>query len=195
MTVHLPRHPQVLLSQDSALLIVDVQTKLVGLIPDRQSLVWNLERLTDGAAHFEVPILATEQYPRGLGGTVEELRDRVGQPTPKDHFSCGVLGDMFLKLQDGGRSKLVVAGIETHVCVLQTVLDLLTTDFDVYVVVDAVGSRHRLDHEVALRRMESQGAVLVTTESVLFEWCEQSGTPQFRKVSELIRQLPPKPAL
>ena len=94
-------------------------------------------------------------------------------------------------LVDKGIFKIVLAGIETHVCVLQTALDLLADGFRVYLTVDALGARGRLDHETALRRLESSGAVLTTTETVLFEWCEQAGTDEFRQISSLVKQSPP----
>lgn len=184
----LPRSPLLLGKDDSALLIVDVQTKLVGLIEDNQRLVWNNRRLVDAADIFAIPVLATEQYPKGLGGTVPELAERLQSVQAKTRFSCGECEELFGKLISEGRRKIVIAGIESHVCVMQTALDLLTAGFEIYVVVDAIGSRFSLDHQTAIRRMELAGAFLTTTESVMFEWCEASGSEEFKAVSALVRE-------
>ena len=184
----LPRSPLLLGKDDSALLIVDVQTKLVNLIEGNQRLVWNNRRLVDAAGIFEIPILATEQYPQGLGGTVPDLAARLNSVCAKTRFSCGECEELFSELMSAGRRKIVIAGIESHVCVMQTALDLLTAGFEIYVVVDAIGSRFTLDHQTAIRRMELAGAFLTTTESVMFEWCEASGTKEFKLISALVRE-------
>lgn len=184
----LPRSPLLLGRDDSALLIVDVQTKLVGLIDENQRLVWNNRRLIDAAKIFDIPVLATEQYPKGLGGTVPELAERLESAKAKTRFSCGECKELFADLMSAGRRKVVIAGIESHVCVMQTALDLLTAGFEIYVVVDAVGSRGQLDHQTAIRRMELAGAFLTTTESVMFEWCEASGSDEFKAISALVRE-------
>lgn len=182
------RSPNLLSRAESAVLIVDVQTKLLRLIPDRQTVLHNIHRILDGAALFEIPVLGTEQYPKGLGLTDDALRARLGDLPAKTQFSCLECRSQFQSWFAGGRRKLVVAGIETHVCILQTVLDALAYGFEVYVVVDAVAARGKLDHDTGIRRMESQGATLVTTESILFEWCEASSDPAFKQVSEIIRR-------
>jgi nicotinamidase-related amidase len=101
---------------------------------------------------------------------------------------------LFESLPDSGIHKLLLAGIEAHVCVQQTVLDLLTHGFHVFVAADAVGSRFEFDRDIALRRMESAGVNLTTTEAALFEWCEAAGTPEFKQVSALVREEPPSDA-
>ncbi len=138
-----------------------------------------------------MPVLATEQYPQGLGPTVPELAGRLGEIPSKAAFSCAGCEPFVDGFEDVGASKVLVAGIEAHVCVQQTVLDLLAGGYRVYVPVDAVGSRYAIDYETGLRRMESSGATLTTTESALFEWCQVSGTPTFKKISALIREQPP----
>lgn len=176
---------------DSALLVVDVQVKLMPLIPGQHGIIWNIRRLLDGAAGLGVPVFATEQYPQGLGATVPELAGRLSGPLAKTAFSSAVCGEIVSALDAAGRHKVLVVGIEAHVCIQQTVLDLLAGGFRVYVAVDAVGSRYDLDCQTALRRMDSSGAVLTTTESALFEWCQQAGTPEFKRISALIRETPP----
>jgi nicotinamidase-related amidase len=173
---------------DTALLVVDVQEKLVPAIADHDLVVFNTRRLIDGAKILGIPVLGTEQYPRGLGPTVPELAERLGPMPDKLTFTCCGCTDVFEKWQDVGIHKILVTGIETHVCVQQTVLDLLGDGWRVYLAVDAVGSRFPLDRETALRRMDSSGAVLTTTEAALFEWCQVAGTPQFKEISRLVRE-------
>src|SRR5439155_2799717 len=118
---------------------------------------------------------ATEQYPRGLGPTVPELAARLPERPDKVAFSCCAIPSVVETFPRTARPKIVLAGIETHVCVLHTALDLLALDFRVYIPVDAVSARGRLDHDVALRRLEDAGAVLTTTETCVFEWVGGAG--------------------
>lgn len=186
------RSPELMSPADTALLIVDVQVKLVPLIRGEKRILWNLRRLLDGAEATGVRALATEQYPQGLGPTVPELASRLGQVPSKAAFSCAGCEPFMGELQATGASKVLVAGIEAHVCVQQTVLDLLAGGYRVFVPVDAVGSRYEIDYQTGLRRMESSGATLTTTESALFEWCQVSGTPTFKKISALVREQAPQ---
>jgi nicotinamidase-related amidase len=188
----LPRSPELLSRDDSALLVVDVQQRLVPHIRDHQRIIWNIARLIDGARLLGVEVVATEQYPRGLGPTVPALAERLQEIPSKLTFSCRECGDMVEHVAAAGRNKILVTGIETHVCVLQSVLDLLHEGFRVHVAVDAVGSRFDLDYRTALRRLEASGATLTTTETSLFEWCEVAGTPEFKKISALVRESPPE---
>ena len=177
---------------DTALVVIDMQEKLVPLIENHEGITWNTRRLIDGAQLLSVPVIASEQYPKGLGATLPELKQRIPGDIPeKLCFSCGELGDLFTQLSSQGISKLLVCGIETHVCVQQTVLDIMAAGFFAYVATDAVGSRFPLDKEVALRRMECSGATLTTTEAALFEWCEKAGTPEFKAISTLVREAAP----
>jgi nicotinamidase-related amidase len=187
----LPRSPELMSRGDTGLLVVDVQEKLIGLVQGHRPLVWNLRRLIDGATLLGLPVTATEQYPQKLGGTVPELASRLGQRPSKRAFSCAECGEVFADFQRRGVFKLLVAGIETHVCVQQTVMDLLAAGLRIYIPVDAVGSRHDVDHQTALRRMESSGASLTTTESALFEWCQTSAAPEFKQISQLVRESSP----
>jgi nicotinamidase-related amidase len=191
MAKSLVRSPELMNRDDTALLVVDVQEKLLPLIPGSTKLVWNIRRLLDGAAALGVRVLATEQYPQGLGPTTAELAQRLENIPAKLAFSCAECGDLFTGLADQGIWKILVCGIETHVCVSQTVHDLLGEGFRVYVAADAVAARGSVDHEIALRRMDSSGATLTTTEAALFEWCERAGSPEFKTISALVRETPP----
>lgn len=176
---------------DTALLVVDVQERLVPAIHNHGQVVWNVRRLIDGARILGLPVVATEQYPKGLGPTVPELAQRLGEIPSKLTFSCGGCPEIFRELESRGLGKILVCGMEAHVCVGQTVLDLLGQGWRVYVAVDAVGSRRPIDCSTALARMDSAGAILTTTEAALFEWCQVAGTAEFRQISRLVREEPP----
>ncbi len=184
----LPRSSELMSRNDSALLVVDVQEKLIPLIKDHQQLVWNAGRLLDGAKVLGIPARACEQYPAKLGPTVEKLNQRLEEISAKLTFSCAECVELFQSLSEQGVRSILVAGIETHVCVQQTVLDLLANGFQVHVAVDAVGARFAIDHDTALRRMESSGVTLTTTESAIFEWCERAGSAEFKQISKLVRE-------
>lgn len=181
-------HATQLVAGHSALLVIDVQEKLLARIPVRESLVRNVSFLIDGAKLVEVPIIATEQYPKGLGPTVAELAQKVPTRPDKVAFSCCAIPSVTETFRQQGRSKIVLAGMETHVCVLNTALDLLAGGFLVYLAVDAIASRFTLDHDVALRRLEKAGAILTTSETVLFEWVGGSAHPKFKQVSTLVQE-------
>lgn len=182
-------HPARLRTDDSAILVVDVQEKLLPKIDGAQAVVRNIGFLLDAAKTLNVPALATEQYPRGLGPTVPELASRLPSPLPeKLAFSCCAVPSVTETLRSQGRHNVLVVGIETHVCVLQTILDLLAADFRVFVAVDAVGSRYPIDHATALRRMEQAGVVLCTVETAVFEMTQAAGTPVFKTISALVQE-------
>ena len=173
---------------DAGLLVIDVQEKLVPLVPDAAALIHNVAFLIDGARLLDMPVQATEQYPRGLGPTVPELAKRLPERPDKVAFSSCAVPEVVEQFRRAARPKVVLAGIETHVCVLHTALDLLALDFRVYVAVDAVGSRYRIDHDTALRRLEQAGAVLTTAETCAFEWLGGAGHARFKAVSQLVQQ-------
>ncbi|TWT36414.1 putative isochorismatase [Posidoniimonas corsicana] len=193
MPAPLPRSPELMNADDTALLVVDVQERLAPAVRDPARLTWNCGRLLQGAAALGVPAAATEQYPEKLGPTVPELTEHLaGSAAAKLMFSCRECGDLLSGWQSDGRERVLLAGIETHVCIQQTALDLLAAGFRVYVAVDAVSSRREVDHQTALRRMESAGATLTTTEAALFEWCVEAGTAPFKAISALAKQAPPE---
>jgi nicotinamidase-related amidase len=189
--ITLPRSPELMSRGDTALLVVDVQEKLTPAIADHTKVVWNVRRLVDGAKILGLPTLGTEQYPRGLGPTVAELAERLGPLPSKMTFSCGGCEPFTAaldELKNRGVFKILVCGIEAHVCVQQTVLDLLADGWRVFVAIDATGSRFDIDYRTALGRMDSAGATLTTAEAALFEWCEIAGTEEFKQISRLARE-------
>lgn len=173
--------------ESSGLLLVDVQEKLTAHVNHSEQLVSRCAWLMRLAQAVEVPILISEQYPSGLGKTIESLRTLVTpySPIEKVHFSCyrsDALREQWHKL---GRKQFIIAGIETHVCVLQTAMDIQSqSDNEVFVVVDAVSARSELDHKYGLKRMKQAGIQLVTSEMVFFEWVERAGTKEFKALSQ-----------
>ena len=174
---------------DTGLLVVDVQERLLGVQAEAGRIVWNIRRLLDGAKILGVQSAATEQYPEKLGSTAPDLVSRLSvAPSSKLTFSCGTCDDIFSAWRIADIHRVLICGIETHVCVQQSALDLLAAGFQVLVAVDAVSSRFEIDYDTALRRMEASGALLTTTEAVLFEWCGAAGTEEFKQISALAKE-------
>jgi Amidases related to nicotinamidase len=174
----------------SSLLVVDIQQRLAPAIAGQETLINRAATLIEAAHRLHVPILVSEQYPQGLGHTVGALvplLQEADQIVSKTHFSCLREPAYADSLRQLGRRQMVVAGMEAHVCVLQTVMDLLQQRFEVYVVADAIGSRVPESRSLAIERMRTAGAAVVTVEMVLFEWLERADRPEFRPVSALIR--------
>jgi nicotinamidase-related amidase len=171
-----------LLARDyAALVVVDVQE---GFRPyaSFEPVASASAKLLAGARILDIPRIVSEQYPKGLGHTAAEVGLQDEQPIEKTVFSVARADGFDLH----GRQQAVVCGIETHVCVSQTVHDLLDRGLEVHVPADAVGSRHTIDYERGLERMERAGAVVTTVEAVLFELLERAGTPEFKAVQKLI---------
>ena len=174
---------------NSILLVVDVQEKLLAAMPDSPGLVRDVGYLIDTARLLGVPTIATEQYPHGLGPTHPDLVRRLNsERLTKTAFSCIGAAGLREAIREYARPNIVVAGMETHVCVLQTVLDLHADGFHVFVVADAVQSRFRVDHDVAIRRMERVGATSVTLESTMFELLGDSRHAHFKAVSKMVQE-------
>jgi nicotinamidase-related amidase len=176
-----------LLSREhAALVVVDVQEAFRGYA-SFDSVASSCAKLVEGARILGLPALVSEQYPKGLGHTAPELGLEDEPVIEKSVFSAA-RAEGFERSEIGrhGRTQAVVCGIETHVCVSQTVHDLLGRGVEVHVPADAVGSRHTLDYERGLERMERAGAVITTVEAALFELLERAGTPEFKEVQRLI---------
>ncbi len=173
----------------AGLVVVDVQERLLPAISEKERVLQNVVRLIQGAVILQVPIFATEQYRKGLGGTAPEVAAAIPgfAPMEKLAFSaCGASG--FLPALEGRNvSDTVLCGIEAHVCVTQTCLDLLDAGFRVFVAADAVSSRTPENYRSGLERMSAAGAVLVSTEMVLFELLGQAGTAEFKQILELVK--------
>ncbi|MCD4749578.1 MAG: hydrolase [Thermoanaerobaculales bacterium] len=174
----------------AALLVVDVQERINGVMAD-QSHMPRLEVLLEACHVLKVPTVTTEQYPKGLGATLSPLAEKLPSPAiEKETFSCLRQPEVLDALENTGRQQIVVVGIESHVCVLQTALDLLERGYEVHVPHDAVNSRRPADKEWALHRMAAAGAMITATESVLFELLGRCGTDEFKAVSKLVKKIP-----
>jgi nicotinamidase-related amidase len=169
----------------SVLLVVDVQEKLLPVIHERDAVLANVTWLVRVALHLGVPVAATEQYPKGLGATEKSVRTLLpeGCVASKNHFSA-VAAKCLGTLPGADRAQVVVVGLETHICVLQTALELLEEGREVYVVADCTSSRREQDARMALLRMQQEGARIVTREMVVYEWLGEAGTPLFREIAK-----------
>ncbi len=173
----------------AGLLVIDIQERLLPSIRERERLVLNAVRLIRGAAILGLPLFATEQYRKGLGATVAEVAASIRGFKPLEKLTFSACGEPGFQraLEDKGISDVILCGIETHVCVLQTCLDLLEAGLNVMVVGDAVSSRTPENHRLGLERMRSAGAVITSTEMVLFELLERAGTGEFKQILALVK--------
>lgn len=169
----------------SALLVIDFQSRLMPAIEGGAAAIANARRLVSAAGMLGVPVLFTEQNPKGLGSTLPELAPDTCAVSRKMTFDAGRAPGCLERVPEG--RAVVAAGCEAHVCVLQTVLGLLGTGREVFVVRDALGSRRAENKEAAIRRMERHGAEIVTTEMVVFEWLSTCEHPRFREVVALVK--------
>lgn len=182
------RNKIILQRENSALLIIDIQEKILKAMLNYEDFLQNVIKLVKGVNVLQIPIYYTEQYPKGLGSTVKEITDELtGEAIQKMSFSCFAAGNLFNQLKRQKISQVIVCGIESHVCVQQTVLDLLANGFQVNVLADAVASRKQLDYEIALNRMEKHGAEITTYEVVLFELLNACGTQEFKIISKIVK--------
>lgn len=169
----------------SLLCVVDIQERLLPAIPTGPQVVAMAGRLADAAALLGVRSVLTEQYPKGLGPTPPDLATKLPPAVSKMSFSC-CGSEAFTRSLAADVESILLCGLETHICIQQTALDLLARGLTLFIAVDAVGSRQKIDHEIALRRLESSGAILTTTEAAIFEWCRSAEHPQFQAVRRLV---------
>jgi nicotinamidase-related amidase len=170
--------------------IIDVQDRLLPHIFEGERVLQKISTLVQGLETLGVPLIVTEQYPKGLGPTDERLMSIFStppEPVIKGSFSCCDDAIFERHLHENQREIVLIAGIEAHVCLLQTTIDLIDHEYVPVVVADATSSRNPRDAEIALRRMEQAGAVLTTVESVLLELTRFSGTDEFKTISRLIK--------
>lgn len=174
-------------AENAVVVVIDIQDKLLVKIPTAAALVKNTGFVLDVATTLGVPVRATEQYPKGLGPTTVEIARRLPATLPtKTMFSCCGAGTFLEELEMLRRPNIVLVGMETHVCVAQTALDLLHAGLHVFLPVDALAARGALDHDIAIRRLEQAGAVPTTAEAIAFEWMGDAAHPQFKAVSSLV---------
>lgn len=178
--------------KDSVLVVVDLQSRLLQAMPSEQaqSTMENAIRLIRGAALLDVPVLATEQYPRGLGSSAAEILEALPPgvvPIEKVDFSCQKVPEFRAALASLERKTVILCGVEAHVCVYQTALDSLAQNFNTVVAADAICSRRPENHVLAMESMRQAGAFISPTESILFEWLGRAGGDAFKEISRMLR--------
>jgi nicotinamidase-related amidase len=181
-------HPNCLNRESTVLLVVDIQEAFKKAIPDFDIMEKNAACLVKGFTILSIPVLVSEQYPRGLGSTVEPVKNscQPWDPVEKTAFSCSLVPEFIERLETLGPKSVVVCGIESHVCVNQTVHGLLHKGYTVHVATDAIASREVINHEIALRKMEKSGALLTTVEMCLFELMKDARVKEFKEIQQLI---------
>ncbi len=174
---------------NSALIIVDVQGKLAQLMHGKEALFANLQRIVKGIQVLEIPILWAEQNPKGLGPTIPEVANLLPdkKPIPKFSFNC-CKDDAFMQaLNEVNRKQILITGIETHICVYQTAVDLVEMGYEVQVVTDAVSSRTAENKEVGIQKMSNAGVHITSTEMALFELLEKAEGPRFKQILKIVK--------
>jgi nicotinamidase-related amidase len=185
-------HPLALPREGTTLLVVDVQERLFPAMDadHREEVMRNMKLLATAARRLRLPVITTEQYPKGLGHTLPELAAALGpgvEPIPKVTFSCCGAEGLTARLEALGTRRAVLSGIEAHVCVLMSALDLIARDLTVHVVADAVTSRSQANWRLAMDHLRQAGAVVTNTETVLFQLLGQANTEEFRELAPLVR--------
>lgn len=175
---------------ESLVLVIDVQEKLLNAVFNKESLVKKAGIIAGASNILGIPAVVTEQYPKGLGETVLQLKEQLGTNAKfyeKTAFSALENAEILEGIESYNRKQILVFGIETHICVNQTVEALIREGYEVYVIKDACGSRAESEYEAGLERMKDHGAYIVTTEIALFEWLKSSKHPHFKEVQALIK--------
>lgn len=180
-----------MINEDTMALIIDFQERLLPVIHNNNELVHNTDILIRGLRALNIPMLVTQQYTKGIGMTVPFLIDAFGEENfsyyDKLYFSCADDEGIMKAIENTGRKNIIICGIEAHICVLQTVIDLIGKGYHVILVEDCIGSRKERDREAAIKRALSEGALLTTYEAILFELTRVSKTEQFKEISRLIK--------
>ena len=171
----------------SLLLIIDVQEQLAPVMDSPRDVINGCSQLIAVAKRLGIPFVITEQYPKGLGSTMIDLRNEAGDDAiyyPKVEFSCAKNENILKAIEVANKKQIIIAGVETHICVIQTALDLLSLGYEVFVVSNACSSRSPVQNDIGLRRLANNGVDVVTSEMVIFEWLEKAGTPEFKEISK-----------
>ena len=178
-----------ILKEDTLLIIVDVQERLFPYIAENIKLSQSIIKLLEGIKVFDIPVFLTEQYKKGLGETIPEVKSTINPDFiyEKLAFSCCDEPVFMQKLEATGKRNIILCGIESHICILQTTIDLIKNNFQPILVEDCVSSRKLTDKQFAVDRMRQEGAIVTTYESVLFELCRFAGTDQFKAIAKIIK--------
>ena len=173
----------------SAILVIDVQERLAPAIPSSDHVVEMIEALLCAAELLEIPYAGTLQYPKGLGGFVSPLDEWFPDAEEKLDFSAAACRRDLDRWIDDKRDQILIAGVETHICVLQTVMDLLAEGLRPIVVAEAVAARGGQEHELAIEEMRSLGVTITSVESILFQWLGSASHPHFKAISQIVKEL------
>ena len=175
----------------SVLVLIDFQEKLFPNVHDYESLLPRIDLLLSAAHLLHIPVLLTEQYPKGLGSTIEPIRKTIPQirALEKMSFSCLGASDFKEWLASFRRDQVILAGIETHICVSQTAMELAAQGSNVFVLADVTSSRRPLDAQIALHRLDRGGLTITTSEAVVFEWLRRAGTDEFKAIQPMLKAL------
>lgn len=174
--------------EKTAFVLIDIQERFLPVIHNIQGVIDNANRLVQGASVLKIPLIVTEQYPKGLGRTVDEINLDDGQGIiEKISFDCFGCGDFTKKLDAIDVKSLVIFGIEAHVCVLKTALEAVARDYETHVIADAVSSRTEENKILALERLRQSGVFLASTEMILFQLMDRAGTDEFKAISKLVK--------
>jgi len=173
----------------SILMVIDIQDRLAQVMNNREAVITNTVNLIELAKIYKIPIVLTEQYPKGLGNTVKEIRDVLHEykPYEKLAFDCCLEDSILSRIKDLSRSQIIVTGMETHICVLQTVTSLIANGYNVHLVSDAVCSRVEHNWKIGLEMTRDIGAVITSTEIALFQLLKVAGTEEFKFISKKIK--------
>jgi nicotinamidase-related amidase len=172
---------------NSLLLVVDVQEKLAPLQHNADETIKNIQFIMGAANLLEIPSITTEQYPKGIGPTVLQLQPHSKDIHEKMTFSCAQDERILNAIKKTNRQQIIICGIETHICVLQTAIDLHEQGFKPYVIQDATSSRNINDKNIALARLQNIGISIVSKEMVVYEWLECSGTNEFKEINKMVK--------
>lgn len=174
--------------ENAILLVIDIQDRLVPVMKNKDQVIQNTKVLLEGARQMDIPVIVTEQYPKGLGNTVEDIKKDLGdaQVFSKNSFTA-YIDEVKSALKDIGRKKIIIVGMETHICVYQTTRDLISDGYDVHIVRDAMASRTKENFLNGLDLMKNIGAVISNTETIVFDLLKKAGTPEFKIMSKLIK--------
>ena len=181
-------HLGILRKENTTLLVIDIQERLMPVIDQQEQIFKNANCLIKGAEILNIPVVVTEQYPKGLGNTCTEIElPELPAIFEKTCFSCMQSEQVLQQLEQAERKSLIICGVEAHICVLKTALDALKSGFEVHVVADAVSSRTQENKQIALERLRQSGVFIVSTEMALFQLIDEAGTEQFKAISKLIK--------
>ncbi|UCG71235.1 MAG: hydrolase [Thermoplasmata archaeon] len=182
-------HPAILTKENTALVVVDVQEKLLPYVVDKEKVVDNIKMMIKFAHIMDIPVILTEHYPKGLGTTVTEINEVLKEYSPKKKviFSCFGSPGFSKKIKELDVKRIMICGIESHICVEQTTLDAMDSGYEVHVIADAISSRTRMNRDFGIDKMRQFGAIISSTEMAMYEIMERADTEEFKEVLKLVK--------